>query len=488
MHQHKKGIVMKNLGKIFLLIFFISKLFAGVKLYVDRDHITLGDSVTVRLVIQGEEYSAPDITKLCDSDIIATSKQQSIRIINGSIAKEASFIYTFEPEKSCEIAPIPIKVDGKIEKTKPIKIVVSNNPTPSKDQNFILELHTNKKELFVGESFEVVLTFKQKQDAEVLDYKFFPPKLDGFWIKHQSKPKKYEENGYIVTTITYKMAAQRAGKLTISPAKIKIASRDYTRDYWNNFSPSLKWRSYYSNSITLDVKSPPSGIKLVGDFDLKVSVDKTKVHAGEAVTAIITIHGDGNVEDLIAFKPYIEDVSVFEQKPKIDEQNGVFNQKITFVADQNFTIPSFSIRFFNPNTKAIVTKKSDPIAVEVIGATKSASKPLVIKKAQPSSSNTNATNGIETSFAITWMILSFFAGAFIGGALVFLKLSALKAKKSKKIDFNDKKMLLIKLLPYKDDKEVKAIIEMLEEHFYSGKDVTLDKKRLKEILQKYGVT
>ncbi len=488
---------MKNLGRIvsIFLLLVASTLFAKVEALVDTTHVTQGDTVTFRINVYGEDVKAPNFDTLCESEILSQSTQQSIQIINGDITKNFTYIYTFEPEKSCTIKPIPIEVDGRIERTKPIKITVTKMPQNGKDANFVLALRSDKKEVFIGEPFHVTLIFKQKRSAEALDSKFYPPKLDGFWIKYQSEPEKSLEDDYIVTRVRYVMAAQREGELEIGPAKIKIAIRDRNNDFWNNFSPSVKWRTYYSNSIKMKVYAPPKGVKLVGDFTISIEVDKTKVHPNEAVNAMLRIEGEGNVEDLDPFKPYIPNANVFEEKPKIDEKNGIFTQKIAFVADSNFTIPSFSIQFFNPKTKKVVVKSTQPVHVEVIGSSSASSAPLVIKKentkngsnaslALPSS---GSVSGIETSYAVTWMILSFIAGVFIGGILVFFKFYVSNNKRISRFSFDDKKMLFVKLLPYKDNRDVKEVLDMLEEALYGEKKISIDKQKIKEVIKKYNI-
>ncbi len=481
---------MKNLGRIvYICILLTVTLFGRVDVSVNHHSVMRGESVTVRISVFGEEIEPPTVDTLCGSDIVSTSSQQSIQIINGHITKNYSFTYTFEPEKSCTIEPISIKVDGKIEKTKPIKITVTDTPQRTKDANFLLELRANKKEAFVGESFDVTLVFKQKRGAEAIDSKFYPPKLDGFWIKHQSEPKKSVDGEYVVTTIHYKMAAQREGDLKITPAKIKIAMRDLTKDYWNNFAPAIKWKTYYSNAIEMKVYAPPKGVKLVGSFDIRLSVDKTSVHPNEAVNAVITIKGDGNIEDLEAFKPYIPHANVFEEKPVINQENGVFTQKIAFVADESFTIPAFSIRFFDPKTKKIETKSTKVVHIEVIGS-KQRKKELVIKKGSEDTALGSAKSEethIATSFAITWMVLSFFAGAFMGGMLVFLKLHPSTKKRLRRLSTDDKRVLFIKLLPYKDHRDVKELLDQLENVLYGKNDTTIDKGKIKEIINKYNI-
>ena len=205
----------------------------------------------------------------------------------------------------------------------------------------------------------------------------------------------------------------------------------------------------------------------------------------------MTIKGEGNIEDLDPFKPYIPNANVFDEKPKIDEKNGIFSQKIAFVADSNFTIPSFGIRYFDPKTKKIVNKSTDPVAITVIGA-RAQEQTLEIKKTDEKSAaavSTHASRGstIDSSFAITWVILSFIAGVFVGGILVFFKFYVSTQKRLKRFSFDDKKALFIKLLPYKDHKDVKAVLDMLEDALYGEKKGDIEKEKIKEVIKKYNI-
>jgi DNA-binding transcriptional regulator YhcF (GntR family) len=58
-------------------------------------------------------------------------------------------------------------------------------------------------------------------------------------------------------------------------------------------------------------------------------------------------------------------------------------------------------------------------------------------------------------------------------------------KKQKSLSLKDERGLLVKLLPYKDDEEVKKIIEIIEQNIYTDKKIEIDKKLLREIVKKY---
>jgi len=471
---------MKNLGKIALLILlFPFALFGDIRASLDSTTVELGDMVTFNLKISGDDIQKPIIHSLCDSDIISTGSQTSIEIINGSYQKSYVLSYKFLPQKSCVIKPIEIEIDKKIEKSNSVNLTVKA-VVASKDSLFKLTLQSDKKEVFVGESFEMTLLFKQKQGAEAVDSKFVPPVMKGFWIKNEAKPTRHQEGNYVITKIVYTIAAQREGELKVTKAQMRIASRSKS-DRWNSFLSGIKWKTYFSNELNMVVKPLPSGVKLIGDFTISAEVDKNEINANEAVNIEIRVNGVGNLEDIKSFKPSIAGVSVFDEKISIDKTK--LTQKLAFVGEDSFTIPTFSIKYFDLKTKEIKTISTKEIKIKVKNPKKKEN--LVIKRETQTqiANETGASNNISTIYIIIALLIGFIIGILV---MIFKPWELFK-KERKTISLKNPKTLLIKLLPFKDNKDVGEIINILEKNIYYGDSVELDKKKVKIIIEKYGI-
>ena len=476
---------MKNLGKIiFILFLFPHAIFASVKATLDSNYVELGEMVTYSLTISGDDVERPNIHILCDTDVISTSSQRSIQMINGDVKKSYILSYKFIPQKSCEIPSISIEVDGKVEQSNSVSLKIASGVV-KKDAAFVLTLSSDKKEVFVGEPFEVTLLFKQREDAEAVDSKFEAPKLKGFWIKKESKPIRYKEGKYVITKITYTMAAQRVGDLTISRAQMRIASRGNTRDSWGAWIPQVKWKTYFSNSLDIKVKELPNGVGLIGDFSIKASADKTEINSNEALNVVVEVDGVGNLEDIKSFKPYVDGVSIFDEK--IEIKGDRLTQKMAFVSDKDFRVPSFRLKYFDTKTSQVKTISTQPIDIKVIG-TKSDAK-LTIKRSKESEiSEPKTLTKVEYETSNLLLLLSFLGGLACGIALMITKPWKFKTKEGT-FNIKDEKTLLMKLLPYKDsDSEVQKIVDILEGNIYHAKKQTIDKKRLKEIIKKYNIS
>jgi len=476
---------MKNLGKIVIALLILqSAIYAGVVASVDYKKVTVGETVTFSIKSTNANIDRPIINTLCDTNVIATSSQTNIEMINGNYTRTKIFNYEFMPRKTCMIQAISFNLDGKLQKTKPIQVEVV---AATKDVNadFVIDLVSKKREVFVGEPFSVSMLVKQKHNAQALDSKFIAPKMNGFWVSGEPKQEKYDDGTFVITKLTYKISAQHAGELNITPAQLAVAKRSNTRDSWGAFMQDVKWKSYFSNGLKIHAKPIPQGAKFIGDFTISAKVDKKELNANEAVNVTIEVRGKGNLEDIDAFKPYIKDVSVFDEKPIVNA--GLFSEKIALVGDADFVVPAFSLKFYNPNTKKLETIKTQEIKIKVNGS--KPKKALNIQRDETEQvSSPKDTIVIHDKNLATWQIILVFAlGGLLGAFVMFIKPWE-KLKREKSFDIKDEKKLLIKLMPFKDDKDVQRIVDILEHNIYSKEKKEIDKKLLKEIMKRYDIS
>ncbi|ADN08733.1 BatD family protein [Sulfurimonas autotrophica] len=479
---------MKNLGKKIIIIFSLlaTAIYANVVAKVYPKNVVSGEVATYTLTITGGEVNKPVISTICGSNVLGTSSQTSIQMINNDYKKSYVLSYQFMPQKNCVIAPVNVEVDGRMEQSNSVKVTVKP-AVQDKNADFVVNLIPSKTKLFVGEPFNLQLVLKQKKDAEAVDSKFIAPDFKGFWVKGESQATRTEEGDFIITKAMYRLAPQREGNLTIQPAQLKIATRISSRDVWGGFMPQVKWKSYFSNEGHIKAKPLPNNAKIVGNFTISATADKLEINPNEAVNVTVKVVGDGNLEDIKSFKPYIPDVNVFDEK--INIKGNTLTQKLAFVSDKDFTIPPFSLAFYNLKTKRVEKISTQPIHIKVNGA---------VKKTELKIQRDDSIKTSEKSLHVTqkrevlskvWIVAAFVAGLLIG-ILIMLFVKPVKfLKKEKALNLNDEKLLLIKLLPYKDkDEEVKKIVDVLEANLYASKKEKIDKKILKEILKKYDIS
>jgi len=482
----ERRIEMKNLGNILLFLLLLeSFLSAEVKASLESRVVYSGEMATYRLVMSGEDIQKPLLSDICGNEILSTSSQTSIESINGDYSKSYTLSYQFMPKSSCTIEPVEVQIDGKIESSNAVELLLKA-PSQQKNAPFVLELKASKDSLYVGEPFELKLMLKQSLRAQVVDSKFIAPDFQGFWLKSQSEPERVDDGEYVTTTLSYKLAPQREGNLTISPAQLQIASRGANVNSWGSFSPQVKWRSYFSNELSINAVALPNKASLIGDFTITTEVKKTEINPNEALNVTVVVEGVGNLEDIKSFKPYVENVNVFDEK--IEIRGDKLIQKLAFVSDANFSVPAFELIFFSTRTSSLQKIQTRAIPITVVGGLEK--EKLSIKREvseEEAIVESKKQTFLQESSALA---LAFFLGLVLGILIVVLFLILkpyFEKKRQKDFDIKDEKLLLMKLLPFQEDADVQKMMDSLEKNIYSKRKEPIDKKLLKEIVKRYSI-
>ena len=474
---------MKNLGS--LILFFLPVfLFAKVDIFVDKNKIDMGQSVTLTIIAQGKEIKFPKISDIKGYKIISKAKSESVNIVGSNIKRVVKLSLSFAPDKNITIDPFEISIDGKIEKTKPVKIVVNKNQKKYKDISF--EIFTDKKEAYVSEPVVVTLKLKISKKLDIVDYRFYPPKFENFWVKRfdDKGTRKYlvDSKDYLIKELKYVIFPQKSGKLKIDPAVIKIATPDTTKDLYGVFITVPKWKTAISNSIELLVKDLPEDVDLVGDFKMEVNVDKNKTLSNKPVNLTIKIYGEGNIENLDEIELDIKDTTIYKDKPKKIEEfiNGklkvTFIQKFSIISDKDYTIPPIKIKYFDTKKKEIKILKSKPIKIDIIGQKE-------VYEVKTDKKIDKKFNMFDFKKKLEFFLLGFLSSIVLFSISFFLyrffKNRKILIKKS------GEKELLNELLAYiSEDKTAYNFAKELYEKIYENKKIKIDKKKIKKYLQK----
>lgn len=486
---------MKNLGSMILFFLMALPLMAELKVSVDKTQITRGESVYVTLSIKGGgNIELPPFEKLCGYQIEGQSQRSKDILSNGKRTQEIALTYEIMPQKSCVIESIPITINGETQRTEPINITVSKVAI-TKNAPFTVELKTEKTSVYVGEPFEMKVALKARQGIDVLAESISLPESKNIWVKSEQKGSPLLQEGYSKRDNTYALAAQQSGKLILGPLRWDIKVRNQSRDNWGMWLATAKTHSVFSNEIELEVKELPMGVSLVGELEMEANVDKTEVNAGEAVNIDIRVKGPANIEDLPAFEIHVEGAQAFKEEPKKThylrdgKYFGDFSQKMALVADRNFTIPSFEIRYMDVTTDTLKTIQTEPIAIKVLNAAPAVKEELKISRPQekPEESQENRQGSALTLVQGTFLLL---VGIVLG--LIFSMIPWRKAlnkdKRKHTVSAKESKEVLQLLMGHMHtDQEIEQLVKKLSENLYEGQSHDIDKKRLKEIVKKLQV-
>lgn len=492
---------MRNLGRVVWIAMVISFGFAyadSVKATVNTQEVVKGNPVELRIKAIGGAAAFPDISDINGVGVSdsGTSKQSSMSITGNGIKRETSTVkkYIFTPTHDMTIPSYTVNISGKAYKTDPIsiKVVKSSAPTVQDNGKFSFVIKTDKKSVYVGESFIMSLYVSVSQGLngiQISDYA--APMSKDFFIKEVGGQKEYQDSGYNVIEKQYIVTTKREGNFTISPASAKLGQPDMSRqDIFGRYA--TKWTPIISNKLNVEVKAQPTPTDLVGDFSLDASVDRRKVKANKPVNLTLKIDGKGSLEDFEFPKYDIDGVTVYSDAAKIEtsvEHNELvshYTKSFAFISDTDFSIPARSISVYNPKTKESITLEVPAYDIKVEGkkasASVAASAPQVHMQRKGAVEPKIVEKTVEVKSTAWWMLVL----AFISGGLFVYLLRFIPAlTKEKKRHTKESDVLKILYAHMSEDKEVEAMVRKLYAKKSGDKSVKIDKKELKKMVERF---
>ena len=498
---------MKNLGK-YVMLFLVgcSLLQAGsLRAFVSDSDIEPGESVVLHIKAQGDDIEFPTIEKIGDYRVKSglSKTGYSINSINGqtSSIKEESRSLIFTPDKDMTIPPIEVKVDGKILKSDPIKITLSKKsvtPPANTDNTSIatLSLLPSKSEMYAGESIIATLYFRYRRDADIVKSEYQKPSFDGFLAKEIGGVQEYRDGEYDVKELNYALTPLDSGKIDVEPAKLRFSRyvQSNTHDMFDMFYKKAVAKTIASKPFSVDVKPLSKDFDLVGDFELKATINKSEVGANKPVELDIVLEGYGAIDTLDLSKfdalsgiAFYKDEPVKKESIKDGRLYTSYHQKVVFVSDRDFTIPSLELSLFEPQKGTDKTLKTEQFSIKVKGGVASIAsqaagteQKTVQVEPQNTPSTPKKTEKSETAKQAYWLYFAIFISGVIIGVLALLLFRFIRAKKSDMMSSDD---LLSKLYPYiSKDKEVEALVRELYAKKAGDKSIKIDKKRIKQVL------
>ncbi len=397
-----------------ILLFFTTFLCANVSLKSNNSFI-LNENFVFEIEAQGSNIEFPDIKKIDGQIVVNLGTSRTMTSINGNVVNKIKKTYSFKPQDKFTLPSFEVKVDGKVFKTKE-KLVTQQIAQKSQLSNFDLQISLDKSSLYVGENSLLNIKFKYKKDLQIVDLAFNMPVFNNIWSKKiEEQNTSYEESGFVVQELNFLIAPQKSGLLKIPSIKIEAKVIDMDNYSYSLFSPATKTENIYSNSLNLDVKSLPNNVSLIGEFILSTNVSKEEINEGESVSYKVEISGSGNIDDIDDIKLKIEDVTIFEDKAKIEtkiENNknvGSYKKSFSIIANKDFEIPSLELTYFDKNIKKVVTQKSKSYKIRVKKALNKASF-SGLEKAKPKENKKIIEEKIVYKSSLKHMILFFIFG------------------------------------------------------------------------------
>ncbi len=481
--------MLKIIGSLLIISL---NLFALVEAKLNSQNVNLGENVTLTLSGNGQNVVFPELNEIAGFEVEAVATSQNISILNGKQSINISKSFTFTPTKSITIPALEIEVDGKKELTNELKLEVSTQTTTqnanSGEAEFLFEVNFDKKEAYVGEPIKMTLLFKRLKNIEVLDIEYSQINFPNFWAKQIGKEQAYQDKNYIVHKLDFILFPQKAGNIELKPLKIKVATPKKSRDIFGFWIKSPEWKTMFSNENSFNIKDIPSDVKVVGDFNIEATVDKNTIKVNEPLNLTLKVSGVGNIDSLEDYSLNLDGAIVYADKALKDykfegeKYGGVYIKKFAIISGENFTIPSFSLKYFDLKTEQVKEIKTKEFNIEVNGS-KIASKEVKLETLKAlSETNQTALSTMQTS---NFDKLFYFLIGLVSGIILVLSLKLIKIDfKVKEVKFSLKDRDLLKLLiPFvSKNQSAKELVLKLEENIYQGKKHKISKKEVTKLL------
>jgi hypothetical protein len=321
--------------------------------------------------------------------------------INGKASYSQSYIYILEPksEGNFTIEPATIEYNDELVKSNAVKIEVTekveipkdpNNPEYIAQQNIHLVAEVSNLSPYVGEGIYVVYKLFVSENISVNDWRVTEsPQYNGFWNQDievkDGTVRRGKYNGEDYRYLILKRAVlipQRDGKLVVEPIKMDFSVGVPTGrgDFFGNMITRNISYSTESPIKNVTVKPLPEEGKpldftgAVGEFEFKVTTDKSVLKANDAAQIKVEVSGRGNLK-LFEIPKITTPAELEVYTPEHKEQvvtslsglRGSISDAYTVVPQYKgkYKIPEVSFSYFDPKEESYNTIKAEAIIVEV---------------------------------------------------------------------------------------------------------------------------
>ena len=379
---------------------------ASVTASLDRETATVGEAVTLSVVIEGgQPQSAPALPALPKIQVQDAGNSRRMIYSDGQMTSSMTFSYVLIPQEAgvFPIPPIRVQVDGRTLSSSPLKLKVSPAGAPpasgtnTTDKAAFLQLLLPKSEVYLGEVLpvEIRLFFQNAQDIQMPQLK-----AEGFTVGPYAKPDqgRVRVGNQVYNLITFRtsVAGVKAGDLGLGPAQCSLNLRfaqarpRRPRDPFDSFFDNsmldvfgsrveLRPATLVTESPTLRVLPlPTEGMPTnftgaVGTFTLEVQAGPTNLAVGDPVTVKVRIAGQGKL-DALALPP-LDEGKLFKSYPPSSKTEPAdplglsgtrtFEYVITPQSVDAKVLPPVQFSYFDPSKRAYATLRGPAVALTV---------------------------------------------------------------------------------------------------------------------------
>jgi hypothetical protein len=364
-----------------------------VSAHVSRTSLTIGESVSMQVVVEGAigsvadpEFNLPD-----GVEILGSAQSRNVSWVNGRMSSTVTYRYEIGANAAgtFSLGPIRVKVGGQIYQSPAITLSVSAASAQisgSGSGPVSLTVEVSPSQPYVGQP--VVLRVRLIQRAQLAEdpQGYEPPPTPGFWSERSSQPESYAADEaharVLVTETRTRLYPLAVGETTVGSAAaiVRVATPVDRMDpfAWLGGAGQRRDVELRSRPVTIRVRAlPPGGPAgfdgAVGRLAVSWSADRASSAQDGAFTLRLDVRGVGNLPLLRTPELRLADGEVF--MGAVEDSFGASGSlepgrrrfQWTVLAKRTgaltFAAPAFS--WFDPQAGAYRTASPPPVTVDI---------------------------------------------------------------------------------------------------------------------------
>ena len=334
--------------------------------------------------------------------IAGPSQQVSQSWVNGRSSFEKMYSYFLLPTQKgvAVIKSATIEYDGKVYKTAPVKITVTdaipqpkdpNDPSISADNEVHLIAEVSNSNPYLNEPITVVYKLYFSYNIGISNWRQLnKPVYNDFWSQNIDVKELIGEEGTFkgekyrfVILKKVVLYPQKSGKLTLEPLSMDIDLQVPTsrRDIFGRPLITEVSKNLTTGTKKISVKALPETGKpidftgAVGVFDFKVTPSKNDLKNGESLDLIVSVTGKGNLKLFSLPKPVVPNaLEIYDPvhnetvNTTLAGMDGKITDTYTIVPQYkgNYPVKPMQFSYFDLKTKSYKTITAPEVMINVL--------------------------------------------------------------------------------------------------------------------------
>lgn len=332
-------------------------------------------------------------------------------------------------------------------------------------ENYQWHSSVSQTDAYVNEAIFLESTCQFSDDGALYVIEFTPRDNDNYEIKLLKEDEKIV-NGRRLNLYEFVIFPKHEGEFELN---LEALMRKTTKESIENTvigRDNVEDTDFTDKSArvlheTIHVKKALNPI--IGEFDLKVVLDKTEVTAYEPTHLKITISGKGDLEKIPPFTLDIENTKIFSEAPQRELRlsqhgyEGVMQQEFAIVGTHDFVIPEIRFEYFDLEDEKEKLLLQKPLPVSVA---KGVDKAILLDETTP--------DVWSFPWEYSYYLLTFLIGVLFGKYVHFKpKKSRISNVLKSKISESRSKNALAILLVISEEERFEEVIAKLEDDDYT---------------------